>query len=132
MVLPLRRWAAVRRPSWASGSSPTSTATRSSTATADAPTPSAGASPRSSRKKDGDKVTGEAEISLQYSATGANCSYQGPDPGRYQCDLEAELGSDKVGEIEIEEVDTTLECTLEDDTLDCEDDTGLDLTFERA
>ena len=83
-------------------------------------------------EKDGDKVTGEAEFSFQYTATGGSCDGPASYSERYEYDLEAELGSDKVWEIEIEEVDTTLECTLEDDTLDCEDDTGLDLTFERA
>ena len=83
-------------------------------------------------ERDGDKVLGEATSTYAYAITGANCSYTDSYSDSYEYDLEAEMDSDKVWEIEIEDVGTDLECTIDGDEMDCEDDDGLDVTFERS
>ena len=83
-------------------------------------------------ERDGDKVLGEATRTYSYTVVGENCSYTDDSYSEdYEYDLEAEMDSDKVWEIEIEDVATELECTIDGDEMECEDDNGTEVTFER-
>ena len=82
--------------------------------------------------RDGDTFEGEFVQTYTYSYVG-DCDEQSYSDS-YSYDAEAKRGDDKSYEIEVDELDWDLECTIEDDELLCEGDTDgsdVELTWER-
>lgn len=82
-------------------------------------------------EKDG-KLVGDGEMDFGYSGPCYGKSYS----GSYSFDFEVDGKQTDKGEYEItfeteEGDDLDLECTLDDDVLECEDDEGNDMVFER-
>ncbi len=82
---------------------------------------------------DGKSYGGELTYGYFYDYRG--CSAYGYADGRnsetYQVDIEVDTEDRKVFEIDIDDLDLRLTCDLEEDELDCEDEDGIDLLFER-
>lgn len=82
--------------------------------------------------QDGEKFDGEFVQTYFYSYVG-DCEEESYSDS-YSYDAEAEQVERGTYEIEVDELEWELECTLEDDTLDCEgeaDDERVEAVFER-
>lgn len=81
--------------------------------------------------RDGDKFEGEIESSYSVVFSGDCNGYTGYSD-TYDYDVEAELNDDKEWEVEVDDLNMDLVCTIEGDEMDCEDeDTNVDYLFER-
>ena len=85
-------------------------------------------------EKDGKELSGKFVQGYSYTYEGATCTDESySDSETY--DVEAEETDKNAYDIEVDDLDLDLSCTLDEDDLDCEGedgDTTIELSFERA